>query len=114
MQVIHCSLEYKVTSELGEGAFWNYKTQELYWIDIEEKKLHIYNPENKNNRFLKTPSKIGTVVPIEERKALIALEDGMYVIDIVSGVVKLFLKLEDNLIANRLAQLNNCDDFCIM
>jgi len=27
-------LEHKVEAKLGEGAFWNHKTQELYWIDI--------------------------------------------------------------------------------
>ncbi len=41
-------LEYEIKALLGEGAFWNYKTQELYWVDIEGKKLNIYNPINKN------------------------------------------------------------------
>ncbi|MCB0470571.1 MAG: SMP-30/gluconolactonase/LRE family protein, partial [Flavobacteriaceae bacterium] len=40
-------LEYNTKAQLGEGAFWNHKTQELYWVDIEGKKLHIYNPSEK-------------------------------------------------------------------
>ena len=27
-------LVHKIDSRLGEGAFWNHKTQELYWVDI--------------------------------------------------------------------------------
>ena len=27
-------LEYKIEPELGEGAFWNYKTQELLWVGM--------------------------------------------------------------------------------
>ena len=37
-------LEYKNPSLLGEGALWNYKSNELYWVDIVGKQLNIYNP----------------------------------------------------------------------
>ena len=32
------TLEYQIKATLGEGAIWNYKTKELYWVDIEGKK----------------------------------------------------------------------------
>ncbi len=31
------------------GPCWNSKKQELYWIDIIGKKLHIYNPRSNVN-----------------------------------------------------------------
>lgn len=76
-------IAYKIAAKLGEGAIWNYKTGEFYWIDIEDKKLHILNPEKKENKTIEMPCKIGTVVPSEEEgKAVVALEDGIYIVDI--------------------------------
>ncbi len=94
-------LEYKIDAKLGEGAIWNFETQEFFWIDIEGKKLHIYNPKTKSNRSLDTPSRIGTVVPSGRGEAIIALEDGMYIINTNSGVIKLFSALEDDIPENR-------------
>ena len=63
---------------LGEGALWNYQTQQLYWIDIENRTLFILNPATNNNTAIKMKSRIGTVVPTREGNILVALEDGIY------------------------------------
>ena len=94
-------LEYKIESLLGEGAFWNHKTKELYWVDIEGKQLHIYNPETKQNKTFTTPSRIGTVVPHTETEAVIALEDGIYKIDLNTGATKLLSDVEHTVKENR-------------
>jgi len=94
-------LEYKIKTQLGEGSFWNYKTQELYWIDIEGKALFIYNPKTKTNRKLSTQSIIGTVVPKNENEAVIALQDGIYTINIESGVISILSDIESDISENR-------------
>jgi len=94
-------LEYKIKAELGEGAIWNHQTQEFYWVDIEGKKLHIYNPQTKENKSFLTPSRIGTVVPSGKESAIIALEDGMYSINTLTGDIKLFTKVESDQPDNR-------------
>lgn len=94
-------LEYKIESQLGEGAIWNYKTQEFYWIDIEGKLLHIYNPETKENRSFETPSRIGTVVPYTQNEAVVALEDGIYKLNINTGAVSLLSDVEAQMTENR-------------
>ncbi len=94
-------LEYKINAQLGEGAFWNYKTQEFYWIDILGKQLHIYNPATKENKSFPTPSRVGTVVPAADNEAIIALEDGMYTINTLSGEIKLFSAIEAEQTENR-------------
>lgn len=101
-------LELNVNAELGEGALWNYKTKELYWVDINGKKLHIYNPETKQNKTLNTPSKIGTVVPKNEAEVLVALEDGVYIMDINTGNTTIFSNMADVLINSRLND-GKCD-----
>ena len=94
-------LEFKTNSLLGEGAFWDFKNQKLYWVDIEGKKLHIYNPDSKMNQILSTPTRIGTVVPIDNKEAIIALEDGVYKIDTYTGDIELLSDVESKQIENR-------------
>ncbi len=94
-------IEYEIESLLGEGAFWNYKTKELYWIDIEGKQLHIYNPETKQNKSFTTPSRIGTVVPHNETEAIVALEDGIYNLDLNTGVTNILSDVEHSVTENR-------------
>ncbi len=94
-------LEYQIKAELGEGSYWNYNTQELYWIDILSNQLHIYNPKTKSNRSLTTPSNIGTVVPIDNSKAVVALQDGIYIINTNSGEATLLSDAERDIKTNR-------------
>ena len=94
-------LEYKVKARLGEGAFWNHKTQELYWVDIEDQLLNIYNPQTKKNRSLPTPSKIGTVVPKNTNETIVALQDGIYTMNLKSGDIVLLSDIESGLTENR-------------
>lgn len=69
-------------ASLGEGALWNSKTNELYWVDIEKGILHIYNPQSQENKSINVGQRVGTVVPTEEGNALVALEDGIYEVDL--------------------------------
>lgn len=95
------TLEYKVNSKLGEGALWNYKTQEFYWVDIEGKTLNIYNPKTKTNKVIKTPSRVGTVVPYTKEQAVVALEDGIYKINLDNGDLKQISNVESDITENR-------------
>lgn len=94
-------LALKIDAQLGEGAFWNAATQELLWIDIERKQLHLFNPATNKNRSFPTPSRIGTVVPSGLGRVLVALEDGMYWLDTNTGALELFTAVEADLPENR-------------
>lgn len=101
-------LFYKIDADLGEGPIWNYETNELYWIDIEGKYLHILEPSSKTNRSIPTPSRIGTVVPIDSQRAIVGLQDGAYLVDTQSGEFSLHSPLDS---ANAATRLNDgkCD-----
>ena len=94
-------LEYEIKSKLGEGAFWNHRTQEFYWVDIIGKSLHIYNPKTKTNKSFPTPSSIGTVVPKNSSEAVIALADGVYIMNTESGNISLLSDIENDKTQNR-------------
>ncbi len=99
---------YKTDAALGEGAIWNYKTNELYWIDIEGKSFNIFNPKTNKNRSFPTSSQIGTVVPKNNNEALIALTDGIYTINVHTGKTSLFLDMKEDLVGCRLND-GKCD-----
>ena len=84
-------------AQLGEGAIWHATTHLLYWVDIEGKKLHQYHPATGKTRTIEVEERIGTVVLAEEDKAIVALQNGIFALDLASG--------ELTLIANPLAGL---------
>jgi sugar lactone lactonase YvrE len=104
-----CSTEIKdevelvldTKSDLGEGAIWNYKTGELIWVDITGKILNFYTPKLKNNKEMLTGQMIGTVVPAESGKMMVALENGFYQLDPETGAKKLIANPEEDIPGNR-------------
>lgn len=70
---------------LGEGPIWDAKSQTLFWVDIEGKQLHNYNPEKEDHRFWELPSMAGAAVLKEDGNLLLALEEGLSTFDIHSG-----------------------------
>ncbi|UCE92737.1 MAG: SMP-30/gluconolactonase/LRE family protein [Flavobacteriaceae bacterium] len=94
-------LSLKIRSKLGEGAFWDHKEQVLYWVDIEDRKVFLFDPASKSNRVFKTPSRVGTVVPRNKREAVIALEDGIYILNTESGGISLLSDVESRMQENR-------------
>ena len=66
-------------AELGEGAIWNQKTREFYWVDIEGGKVFTFNPLLEEMRTIPVGQRVGTVVPSsKEGHVVIALQDGIY------------------------------------
>lgn len=106
---LKATLALKTNALLGEGAFWNYKTNELYWIDIDGKQLHIYSPKENTDKSLKMPCRIGTVVPSEtHNKAIVALEDGVYITDTTTEELTKFSEVETDNFNTRLND-GKCD-----
>ena len=107
-QNLKAELFLKIEATLGEGPIWNYLTNELYWIDIEGKKLHILDPKTKGNRTIPTPKLIGTVVPIDSTNVVVALEDGVYKLDIETEEFTPMVSIEEG---NEKTRLNDgkCD-----
>lgn len=82
-QEVRLVLDAKAT--LGEGAIWHPVEQKLYWVDIEGKQLHIYDPASDENQAISTGEKVGTVVPVQGGGVLLALQDGIHKMDVRSG-----------------------------
>lgn len=98
---LKAQLAFKTDALLGEGAIWNHKDNTLFWVDIEGKKLHIYDPAKQTDRFLATESRVGTVVPYSNSEAVVALENGIYFIDLETGKTRLLSDVESDQPGNR-------------
>ena len=94
-------LELQINAQLGEGPFWNYKTQQLCWIDILSKKLYLYAPISKESISFEMPSRIGTVVPQTDSTVVVALENGIYIQNIENGRLSLLSDVEADRPENR-------------
>lgn len=95
------SLELEIQSELGEGAYWDHQSGLFYWVDILGKKVHRYNPKTKINESFDTPSRVGTVVPKNDTVAVVALDDGIYLLNTKSKQIDLLSDIEKTYTINR-------------
>lgn len=89
MAILKANLLLDSKSALGEGAFWAAHEKVLYWIDIEGGLLNSYNPADATNEIFEMGKKIGTVVPVNDSKVIVALEDGAYTYDVNGGELTL-------------------------
>ncbi|MXV50155.1 SMP-30/gluconolactonase/LRE family protein [Pedobacter sp. HMF7647] len=74
-------------AKLGEGSVWDNESNKLYWIDIEGRKFHIYDPATRQDKAFSVGERPGTVVPAGKGKALIALQSGIHSIDVKTGAL---------------------------
>lgn len=67
-------LDAKAT--LGEGAIWHARRQVLYWVDIEGRTVHTYDPKTGKDRAIDVGQAVGTVVPRRSSGLMLALHHG--------------------------------------
>jgi sugar lactone lactonase YvrE len=71
---------------LGEGPCWDANKQQLYWVDIMEKKVHIYDPQSNSDRFVQLDQYVGAVVPrAESEEVIVACHHGFYSLNLETG-----------------------------
>lgn len=92
-------LDAKAT--LGEGPHWEEREQLLYWVDIIEKRLHVYNHITSDTHFYQFNHYIGAAVPGQLGNFIVALQNGIYTFDLESEELSLITDPEVNLPSNR-------------
>jgi sugar lactone lactonase YvrE len=67
---------------LGEGPVWDDHRQELLWVDIERKQLHIYHIPSATQSYFQFDSLLSAVVSVENSNLyLLALQNGLAFFD---------------------------------
>ena len=64
-------------AELGESPFWHSGQKRLYWLDIEKRQLHCFDPSTQVNLSESLDRRVACVVPTNDDSLLLAGEGGI-------------------------------------
>jgi sugar lactone lactonase YvrE len=73
---------------IGESPTWVANEEALYWIDVKAPALHRYLPANGVKRTWALTSDAGGFALMEGSKALVALREGLYQLDLATGALQ--------------------------
>jgi len=94
---IIAELIYKTQVICGEGPVWDEIEKKLYWIDIENNHVYLFNPENGANTGWNVGSTIGALTLREKGGLLLVLSNGFNSFDPSTGELKLINDPEEDL-----------------
>jgi len=90
-----------VRNGVGEGPFWDAREGRLWWVDIPKKAVFAWRPGAPETERFAMPEFPSAVVLRETGGAIVALRDGVYLMDTRSGAVELFTRPEPDRPDNR-------------
>ena len=90
------SLILDLKTDLGEGPVWDHENNVLYWVNILDSEVHIYNPETGDDRVIDCGQTVGTVVGRQSGGLMVALQRGFATLDPDTGAVEIVADPEDN------------------
>ena len=92
---VEVTLEMQSQAALGEGPFWHPGSKRLYWLDIEGKRFHVYDPIAKTNCNCDTTLMIGAATLTRRGGFVVAAEGGFYQYDPLTGNMSLIVAIAD-------------------
>ena len=92
-------LDAKAT--LGEGPIWDSRENVLWWIDINECRLHRFDPATKDDVTYDIGQRVGTVVPRASGGLMLAVQNGFAAFDPATQKLEIIADPEAHLPANR-------------
>jgi sugar lactone lactonase YvrE len=96
-QIITADLAAKLDCNVGEGPFWDDTKEELYFVDITNKEIKIFNPDSKSIKTIQFNQEISAVFLDHQSELIVAARDGVFAAT-QDGVLKALLapiELED-------------------
>ncbi len=84
-----------VVCQVGESPVWDVEAQALYFIDLLGRVVWRHDPATDAFQRWDVPGMIGSMALRAGGGALVALEDGFYTLDLVSGATSLFARPAD-------------------
>jgi sugar lactone lactonase YvrE len=97
-------LIFDAQAELGESPVWSETEQRLYWIDINGKRLHRFDPIAKQDEHFPLASLTGCLAPCRNGHWLLAAQSGIEEVRLSGSTVKVMQTLarpEENKPENR-------------
>ncbi len=101
MQSVDAAVAFPRMSSLGEGSLWDAATKRLYWVDIVEQRVMMFDPSNRANTEYFVGQSVGTVVVSSAGQLVLALRDGIGVLDPADGTLRTIVDPEWDKAGNR-------------
>ena len=92
---------HKAGALLGEGPVWVDREQALYWVDIQAKRIHRYDPGTGTSKSFETPFRVGSVAPRAQGGFVGGSERGFILIDEMLSSFDVIADPEPELPGNR-------------
>lgn len=87
------------TCLLGEGVFWF--EDRVWWVDIDAGKLHSTDADGGDRQIYDMGRRIGAAAPVDHRRFVVALEDGVGIFDRESRDIEIFSSPEKGMAGSR-------------
>jgi len=95
-------------ARLAEGPCWDSEVKKLYWVDIEGKKVHVYDPALGLNTSYEVGELIGCAVHCQSGKLLLGLKKRLAFLELKTGQLTDLVELEDQQSTTRIND-GKCD-----
>jgi sugar lactone lactonase YvrE len=95
---------------LAESPCWDEKKQLLYWVDILQKQLHIYQPQTNRDRIIQLDELVSCVVLRESGGVVLTLQSGFAGFDLDTEQINFLIQPENHPLSNRFND-GKCDPF---
>lgn len=86
---------------LGEGCCWDHAKQRLYWLDILNCEVHIYDPATGEDAVHKTPYHVTLVHPTTKGDLILGTKMGIARMDAQTGAFQELIDPEADIPTNR-------------
>ena len=91
----------RANAVLGEGPVWDAARQRLWWVDIERRELHSFDPVGGEDRAWKLDHRVGFAVPTMRGDLVIGTQSGLMRFEPESGEFATVVHPEVHLPENR-------------
>lgn len=108
MKTWTAQLLYKTDLIIGEGALWHPRWRKFLYVDIEGKKVGRIDPGTKKVEDRNVWKRVGTVVPSDNGRLIVALQGSIEVLDFENDSLKELVKIESDRPDNRCNE-GKCD-----
>ncbi|WP_338598937.1 SMP-30/gluconolactonase/LRE family protein [Sulfolobus tengchongensis] len=81
---------------LGESPVYDKALNTLFWVDIEGKKIILYNLETNEEKYLSTPDLVTSLCVIDNERIIVTLRHGFYTVSLNDNEIAPIYELKND------------------
>lgn len=91
---VQAELVLDARAHLGEGPRWLPEREDLLWLDIEARRVHLTETRTRIDLSWPVAEDVGLAAPRNEAEAILATRRGLFVLDYDSGAMSPLIELD--------------------